>query len=79
MTESNRRGKRGKADYTQVTGFVPKRLALALRAVCAANEITQSEALEEMIDTWLKIKGISIDALIMQNTDVSQFNPSKET
>ncbi|MBW4565920.1 MAG: hypothetical protein KME32_33535 [Mojavia pulchra JT2-VF2] len=51
---TNERGKRGREDYTQISGYIPKRLAKAFRIARAAREITQSEALEEIIQEWVK-------------------------
>ena len=45
--------KRDDANYSQVSGYIPKDLALRLKIACATQEITQSEALENAIAYWL--------------------------
>jgi hypothetical protein len=45
--------KRDDPNYSQVSGYVPKDLALRFRIACTAKEISQSEALEEAIGKWL--------------------------
>jgi hypothetical protein len=47
-------GKREDPDYAQVSGYVPKKLALRFKAACTMRETTQSAALEKAIETWLK-------------------------
>ena len=47
-------GKREDPDYSQVSGYVPKKLALQFKAACMMRETTQSEALEKAIQDWLK-------------------------
>lgn len=47
-------GKREDADYAQVSGYVPKKLALKFKAACTMRETTQSEALEKALEVWLK-------------------------
>lgn len=47
-------GKREDPDYAQVSGYVPKKLALKFKAACTMRETTQSEALERAIEAWLK-------------------------
>lgn len=51
---TNQRGKRGREDYQQVSGYIPKKLARALRIALAAKDRTQSEVLEELITAWVK-------------------------
>lgn len=46
-------GKRDDPNYSQVSGFVPKELALQFKATCTLQEITQSDAIEEAIKDWL--------------------------
>ncbi len=53
-------GKREDPDYAQVSGYVPKKLALKFKAACTMRETTQSEALEKAIEAWLKQSGESI-------------------
>ncbi len=40
--------------YAQICGYVPKELARKFKVACATREINQSEALEQMIATWLE-------------------------
>lgn len=47
-------GKRDDPNYAQVSGFVPKELALQFKATCTLQEVTQSEALEKAIKIWLE-------------------------
>ena len=47
-------GKREDPDYAQVSGYVPKKLALKFKAACTMRETTQSDALEKAIEVWLK-------------------------
>lgn len=52
--DMNSRGKRGDPNYSQVSGYINKDVALQFKIVCTAKEISQSEALEEAIAAWLK-------------------------
>lgn len=47
-------GKRDDPNYSQVSGFVPKELALQFKATCTLQEVTQSEALETALRLWLE-------------------------
>ena len=55
-------GKRDDPSYSQVSGYIPKRLALKFKAACTMNETTQSEALEEAVKAWLKKLEVSNQA-----------------
>ncbi|MGI0488809.1 hypothetical protein ACN4EK_25645 [Pantanalinema rosaneae CENA516] len=46
-------GKRKDPGYMQVSGYVPKELALRFKASCLIEEVEISEALEEMMRWWL--------------------------
>jgi hypothetical protein len=46
-------GKRDDPNYSQVSGFIPKKLALRFRATCAMQETTHSEALEQAVEWWI--------------------------
>jgi hypothetical protein len=46
-------GKRENPNYIQISGHVPKSLGLQFKAVCAANELTLSKALEDAVQKWL--------------------------
>lgn len=62
MHAKNERGKRGRGDYTQVSGYIPKNLAIAFKTTCAARELTQSEALENLVAEWLEREGVDVEA-----------------
>ena len=47
-------GKREDPDYAQVSGYIPKKLALKFKAACTMQETTQSDALEKAIKAWLR-------------------------
>jgi len=47
-------GKKDDPNYSQVSGHVPKELALKFRITCTAKEITISEALEKALEVWLE-------------------------
>ena len=47
-------GKRDDPDYAQVSGYIPKKLALKFKAACTMRETTQSEALERAVESWLQ-------------------------
>ncbi|MGD1863163.1 MAG: hypothetical protein ACFB0D_01280 [Phormidesmis sp.] len=49
-------GKREDPDYAQVSGYIPKKLALKFKAACTMRETTQSDALEKAIQVWLEQK-----------------------
>lgn len=51
--ESMAGGKRENPKYAQVSGFIPKDLALQFKATCMLQETTQSEALENAVRLWL--------------------------
>ena len=55
-------GKRDDPGYSQVSGYIPKKLALRFKAACTMNETTQSEALEEAVKAWLKELEVSDQA-----------------
>ncbi|MDY6785049.1 MAG: hypothetical protein SW833_21315 [Cyanobacteriota bacterium] len=46
--------KRDDPNYAQVSGYVPKKLALKFKANCTMQETDQSEALERAITLWLE-------------------------
>lgn len=46
--------KRGDPNYSQVSGYVPKELALRFRVACTAKEMSQSDALEKALMLWLE-------------------------
>lgn len=47
--------KRFDPTYSQICGYIPKELARKFKVTCATREINQSEALEQMITTWLEV------------------------
>jgi hypothetical protein len=48
--------KRDDPNYAQVSGYVPKELALRFKVLCTSEEMSQSEALEEAIALWMQRK-----------------------
>lgn len=46
-------GKRDDPNYMQVSGFVPKELALQFKANAMLQELTLSDALEQAIRAWM--------------------------
>lgn len=46
--------KRDDPNYSQVSGYIPKEIALRFKVVCTEQEITQSEALEEAVLSWIE-------------------------
>jgi hypothetical protein len=47
-------GKKDDPNYSQVSGHVPKELALKFKVACTTKEITISEGLEKAISDWLE-------------------------
>jgi hypothetical protein len=47
-------GKKDDPNYSQVSGHVPKELALKFRIACTAKEITISDGLERALQIWLE-------------------------
>lgn len=45
--------RRSDPDYSQVSGYVKKEVALQFKATCTLQEISQAEALEEALALWL--------------------------
>lgn len=68
MHGKNERGKRGKGDYAQVSGYIPKNLAIAFKTTCTARELTQSETLENLISEWLEREGIDVTAFVSKQS-----------
>jgi len=46
--------KRDDPNYAQVSGYVPKELALRFKILCTSEEMNQSEALEEALALWIQ-------------------------
>lgn len=46
--------KRDDPNYAQVSGYVPKELALRFKVLCTSEEVSQSEALEEALALWIQ-------------------------
>jgi len=46
--------KRKDPDYLQVSGYVPKPLALRFKGFCTMQELEISEVLAELIEGWVK-------------------------
>lgn len=51
---SNLVTKRDDPNYAQVSGYVPKVLALRFKVLCTSEEVSQSEALEEAVALWMQ-------------------------
>jgi hypothetical protein len=51
---SEQRGKRGDPNYKQVSGQVPRDLAVRFKARCAEQEVSVSDTLELLIRYWLE-------------------------
>lgn len=45
--------KRKDPEYQQVSGYIPKRLALKFKGFCTMEELEISEVLEKLIDEWV--------------------------
>ncbi|MGC1247749.1 MAG: hypothetical protein WA865_16155 [Spirulinaceae cyanobacterium] len=45
--------KRDDPNYAQVSGYVPKNLAIRFKIACTSKQTSQSEALEEAVKEWL--------------------------
>ncbi|MBW4512931.1 MAG: hypothetical protein KME64_41550 [Scytonematopsis contorta HA4267-MV1] len=50
---NDQRGKRADPNYKQITGMVPKQLALYFKARCAELETDMSKVLEMLVRSWL--------------------------
>lgn len=46
--------KRKDPDYQQVSGYIPKPLALKFKGFCTMQELEISEVLAELIESWVK-------------------------
>ncbi|MBD1996226.1 hypothetical protein H6G00_06280 [Leptolyngbya sp. FACHB-541] len=53
-TVSMAASRRADPDFAQVSGYVKKDLALKFKATCTMQEISQSEAIEQALEMWLK-------------------------
>ncbi|HEY9881661.1 MAG TPA: hypothetical protein V6D29_24635 [Leptolyngbyaceae cyanobacterium] len=51
--------RRADPGFSQVSGYVPKDLALKFKVACTAKEMSQSEALEKAIALWLAAESSS--------------------
>jgi len=45
--------KRDDPNFSQVSGYIPKAIALKFKVACTEDEITQSDGLEQAIQLWL--------------------------
>jgi hypothetical protein len=45
--------RRRSEDYKQVSGYVPLELALEFKSICARLNVSQSDAIEEMVQEWI--------------------------
>jgi hypothetical protein len=46
--------KRDDPNYSQVSGYILKEIALRFKVTCTEQEITQSEALQEAVLLWME-------------------------
>ncbi len=46
--------KRKDPDYQQVSGYIPKPLALKFKGFCTMQELEISEVLADLIEAWVK-------------------------
>ncbi|KAB8333587.1 hypothetical protein SD80_012380 [Scytonema tolypothrichoides VB-61278] len=51
---TSQRGKRGDPNFKQVTGLIPKALALRFKALCAGTERDMSGVIEQLIVDWVE-------------------------
>lgn len=54
MVESMAASKRKDPDYQQVSGYVPKPLALKFKGFCTMQELEISEVMTLLIDGWVQ-------------------------
>ncbi len=50
------RGKRSDPNYTQISGYIPRKLYHKVKVRCAEEELQISEVLERLLEQWLKTK-----------------------
>lgn len=46
-------------NYSQISGYIPKDLALKFRVTCKAEQVEISEVLENLISQWLETKEVN--------------------
>lgn len=51
---TSQRGKRGDPNFKQVTGLIPKALALRFKALCAGTEQDMSGVIERLVANWVE-------------------------
>lgn len=51
---TSQRGKRGDPNFKQVTGLIPKALALRFKALCAGTERDMSGVIEQLVTDWVE-------------------------
>jgi len=54
LVDSMAASKRKDPEYQQVSGYVPKHLALKFKGFCTMEELEISEVLTELISGWVK-------------------------
>ncbi len=54
MVESMAASKRKDPDYQQVSGYIPKPLALKFKGFCTMQELEISEVMTVLIDGWVQ-------------------------
>jgi hypothetical protein len=54
MVDSMAASKRKDPEYQQVSGYIPKQLALKFKGFCTMEELEISEVLTELIAQWVQ-------------------------
>lgn len=54
MVDAMAASKRKNPEYQQVSGYVPKQLALKFKGFCTMEELEISEVMTELIAQWLQ-------------------------
>ncbi|MBD1835370.1 hypothetical protein H6F61_22455 [Cyanobacteria bacterium FACHB-472] len=67
--------RRDDPNYSQVSGYISKDLALRFKIACTSKEITQSEALESAVARWLEEE----DILVAGGKDSEKSQSSPQT
>ncbi len=47
--------KRRSSDYVQVTGYIPKDLAIRFKLACTAKDVDRTTGIEEALNLWLDL------------------------
>lgn len=46
-------GRRDDPSFAQVSGYIPKDVALRFKAICTLKEVSQTDALEQALQLWI--------------------------